>query len=61
MPYDHDTYWPAIVNECLQRRQAHLDAWRSLGPPQVGRSERNFKKVIKAETLTDTYPGTLAE
>lgn len=44
LPYDHGTYWPAVVNACLQRRQEHLDAWRELGPPRVGRSERDFKK-----------------
>jgi hypothetical protein len=29
----------------LERRKEHLEAWRALGPPQVGRSEVDFKKA----------------
>lgn len=29
----------------MERRKEHLEAWRALGPPQVGRSEVDFKKA----------------
>lgn len=44
LPYDHDTYWPTLIETCIARREEHIQAWRSLGPPEIGRSERDFKK-----------------
>ena len=29
----------------MERRKEQLEAWRALGPPQVGRSEVDFKKA----------------
>lgn len=33
----------------MERRKEHLEAWRALGPPQVGRSEVDFKKAPGAK------------
>ncbi|KAK4688327.1 hypothetical protein P7C73_g1781, partial [Tremellales sp. Uapishka_1] len=43
LPYDHATYWPALISTCKERREDHLKRWRSLGEPMVGREERLFK------------------
>jgi hypothetical protein len=33
-----------MLEACLKRREEQLEAWRALGPPQVGRSEKDFKR-----------------
>ncbi|GFZ43646.1 hypothetical protein JCM24511_01366 [Saitozyma sp. JCM 24511] len=52
LPYHHDTYWPALRAACKTRREAHLETWRSLGPPAVGREERLWK-VLRREVGGD--------
>lgn len=41
--YDHEPYWPTLLETCLQRRADQLEKWRALGEPQCGRSETLFK------------------
>lgn len=43
MPYDHDSYWPALLAVCKRNRAVSLQQWRDLGDPIVGRPERLFK------------------
>lgn len=52
LPYHHATYWPALKAACKTRREAHLETWRSLGPPAVGREERLWK-VLRREVGGD--------
>ena len=54
MPYDHETYWPALVQTCLKRREDQLQLWRSLGEPRVGREEKLFKLDPESDLSTKT-------
>ncbi|WVF70559.1 hypothetical protein IAT40_005350 [Kwoniella sp. CBS 6097] len=45
IPYDHDTYWPALIETCLQLRAEAETRWRALGEKQVGREEGQFKRA----------------
>lgn len=47
--YDHDTYWPALVKACQERREQDAIRWRALGEPKVGREERDFKRSSTGE------------
>lgn len=49
--YEHDKYWPALVQLCDSRRQAQMDKWRELGGT-VGLKEWD----IKGGTPTTTTP-----
>src|SRR3954470_8734298 len=42
--YDHDEYWPVLLQVCLDRREAYRRAWRKLGGA-VGQSEWDFKRA----------------
>ncbi|WVQ97364.1 hypothetical protein IAU59_004476 [Kwoniella sp. CBS 9459] len=56
IPYDHDTYWPALVETCLRLRAAEEGRWRSLGERQVGREERLFKRAAGPnDALIDSH------
>ncbi|WWC58486.1 uncharacterized protein I303_101029 [Kwoniella dejecticola CBS 10117] len=44
IPYDHDSYWPALLNVCLQLRKDEEERWIALGDRQVGREEKQFKR-----------------
>lgn len=43
LPYNFEEYWPALLAKCKERREIHLQNWRTLGDPVVGRPERLFK------------------
>ena len=40
--YEHDKYWPALVEMCDSRRQAQMNKWRELGGT-VGLKEWDIK------------------
>ncbi|KAK8866028.1 hypothetical protein IAR55_001179 [Kwoniella newhampshirensis] len=44
MPYNHDVYWPALLDTCKKLRSEEEERWRGLGEPKVGREERSFKR-----------------
>ncbi|OCF55345.1 hypothetical protein L486_06825 [Kwoniella mangroviensis CBS 10435] len=46
IPYDHATYWPAVLQTCLKFRAEEEERWRALGERQVGREEKLFKRPI---------------
>ncbi|KAI5451856.1 Phosphatidylinositol transfer protein (PITP) [Naganishia albida] len=43
--YDLATYWPDLLQTCLQRRSAEMEKWRAAGG-RVGVSESDFKVSI---------------
>ena len=40
--YKHETYWPALVKMCNERRQQQMERWRKLGGT-VGLKEWDMK------------------
>ncbi|WVW82426.1 hypothetical protein I302_104436 [Kwoniella bestiolae CBS 10118] len=46
LPYDHATYWPALLETCVKIREEEEQRWRALGERQVGREEKLFKRPI---------------
>ncbi|WRT64254.1 uncharacterized protein IL334_001185 [Kwoniella shivajii] len=44
--YDHDTYWPSLVQTCLKLRADEEERWRALGERRVGREEKFFKRAV---------------
>jgi CRAL/TRIO domain len=40
--YEHDKFWPALVNMCENRRKEWFDAWKKLGGT-VGLKEWDYK------------------
>ena len=40
--WDHDKYWPALLQLCAEIRERQMEAWRKLGA-QVGLSEWDIK------------------
>lgn len=51
LPYDHDKYWPALMNVCRERRSEQDELWRK-GERKVGRSEREWKVSQQARDST---------
>lgn len=51
--YDHDDYWPTLLEVCLKRREAYRQAWRQLGGG-VGRSEWDFKRAALGSDSAET-------
>jgi len=43
LPWNFEQYWSALLKKTYERREIHLQNWRSLGDPVVGRPERLFK------------------
>ncbi|TXT10904.1 hypothetical protein VHUM_01655 [Vanrija humicola] len=58
LKYDHETYWPTLIQRCKECREEHLQRWRALGPAQAGREEREFKHAPKTPTVALTAPLT---
>ncbi|WVR05984.1 hypothetical protein IAU60_003012 [Kwoniella sp. DSM 27419] len=48
LPYEHDTYWPALLKTCLNIRKEEEDRWKGLGSRQVGVAEKLFKRSVTA-------------
>lgn len=58
--YEHDKYWPALVEMCDLRRQAQMDKWRELGGT-VGLKEWDIKGGISITKDTPTEAGKADE
>ncbi|WWC66494.1 uncharacterized protein I206_100396 [Kwoniella pini CBS 10737] len=50
IPYDHDAYWPALLEVCLRLRREEEARWLAIGDRQVGREEKAFKRAISSST-----------
>lgn len=58
--YEHDKYWPALVEMCDSRRQAQMDKWRELGGT-VGLKEWDIKGGTSITKDTPTEVGKADE
>ncbi|ORY32239.1 CRAL-TRIO domain-containing protein [Naematelia encephala] len=50
MPYEHEEYWKALVETCLERRKIQDELFKA-GEKKVGRSEREWKKRDTSEKI----------
>ncbi|OCF31116.1 hypothetical protein I316_07248 [Kwoniella heveanensis BCC8398] len=60
IPYDHDTYWPALLETSLKLRAEEETRWRALGERQVGREERLFKRAAGGADIAHVMPTVIA-
>lgn len=45
MEYDHETYWPEMLEKCREQRNQHLSQWRALGDAKAGHEESLWRKI----------------
>lgn len=58
--YDHDTYWPVLVEMCEKRREDMVRMWRKLGGV-VGIKEWDVKVGLRDEKADEEKPLVLEE
>ena len=49
IPYEHETYWPALIKLCADRRETQMQRWRELGAT-VGLSEWDIRQFAQETT-----------